>query len=419
MVETVAEVQIRVVPKLAPTPEVLERRIFSNDALVDVWNEVGSDDEVAVGTSKNNVARETELTRWRSRLRIELGGEQSDDRRTVRVIWSGLDDLPLGTSVVELLAERYADDLSADRWYGSIDRLRTKIKGVEIATKQLLNSGRSPDRIGPGVTESAPHRFPDGNRYRELLARRAALASTMQPDHPELQAAEAALEAAERAFSTPAVVVLTSAASEAEAGPDAPRLIAPNTANSLPQGESPKPIVVTAGQINVAGKRLEAALVDLQTQMDDILLPREAEFPVVTLDRVGMHVGHLRSFWYFGVGIFGLVFATAVSMTRSTSERPSPHLVAVEEVPVADVVGDTSSRRPTSEVGVRVDPPSEEASPEELVAAELEAAESPSDPFFRSEVEVEQRLAAPVLAVVTRRRDVNVGNVIRERRRAA
>jgi hypothetical protein len=414
VVDTVAEIQIRVVPKLAPTPETLERRILSNEALVATWNEIRSDVAGQTSSSSKSSARESELARWRSRLRIELDGEPSDDRRSVRVIWSGLDDLALGTSVVELLAERYADDLSADRWYGSIDRLRTKIKGVEIAASQLLKSARTPEQIGSGVSASGSQPYPDDLRYRDLLARRAALAATMQTDHPELQAAEAAVEEAERSFASPPVVVLTSALDGPEAAPIAPRLIAPNSATSLPPSGSRSSATPPVGNFAIAGDRLEKALAELQTQMDDVLLPREAEFPVVTLDRVGLHVGHLRPFWYIGVGLLSLIVSTAVSISRSSSQQPNSQPAEVMETPVAETAVNISAQQSASDVAVSIEPPTED-----VAADELEATESPSDPFFRNESEVEMRLAAPVLAVVTRRRKMHAAKSKNDRRRAA
>jgi hypothetical protein len=441
-VETIAEVQIRVIPKLAPSVEALERRIFSHEALVATWNDLRAESAGGAGTAAKNEAREAEISRWRERLRIELIGEPIDDRRSVRVIWSGLNDLPLGTSIVELLAERYADDVSADRWYGSIDRLRTKIKGVEIASKTLLKSSRAEKQAEPRVSTTStrtrpnadlPHievlqsaagdasttHFPSDSRYREFLARRAALAATMQPNHPELQAAEAAVEEAERAFASPPVVVLTSAESGSRDVASAPLLIAPNSANPLPSSASTKQAVASAGSFDDAGKRLETALQELQTQMDDVLLPREAEFPVVTLDRVGMHVGHLRPFWYAGLGLLSLVVATAVSISRTAVQVPSPQpapIVAgpidagpIDEYPVA-----VSAEQPRAAAETPVEP-----TPKETLSDEAESPDVVADPYFRNEADVELRLAAPVLAVVTRRRSPAAQESEFESRRAA
>jgi len=280
-VETVAEIQIRVVPKFAPTTEALERRILSGGFLQGAWDDINH--ESSTGARRTPSAeRDADFKLWRSRLHIELDGEAIDEYRFVRVIWSGLDDLSVGAAVVESLAQQYADEISADRWYDSVDRLRAKVKAVESASGS---------------------------------------AST-----------------------------------------------------------------------------LKTATRDLQLQMDEMLLPREAEFPVVTLDRVGMHVGHLRPIWYAGVAVLSLSIAAIVSVRKTTF---------VESAPVPAAPEPTTAERSSAAIespNVAPIASTHQSPPQSDYGVEIEQAEIETATHFESAADVESRLAAPVLAVVSRSR---------------
>jgi hypothetical protein len=452
-IETVAEIQIRVVPKLAPTSEALEKRILGAEYLTAVWKDSLPDD-----ADSSSEVRDAELAEWRSRLRVILGEETIGSSRSIRVVWSGLDDMELGALVVESLARRYADEVSADRWYGSVDRLRAKVKAVERSTQDLLDVARRTSEQNRAVSaldsepESAPQPItkvtqadllsaaiplgagrqnPVDDRYRELVDRRARLVATMQPNHPELQAVEAALAATAAELRRAPTVVLTGATTaEPDANEGPSLLIAPETANPM-AGPVPKKMIPAipkkriASQVSAspdldeATRRVNAASRELQSQMDDMLLPREAEFPVVTLDRIGLRIWHLRPIWYAGVALLSVLLAAAISITKRAEVPRASQAASVASsgatgiLPVSESVDHATSAVATES------PASVKGSP---VVDSLEA-ESASrldrDAVFHTAAEVEAKLAAPVLAVLTRRRSTTAGDAQQPLRRVA
>jgi hypothetical protein len=193
---------------------------------------------------------------------------------------------------------------------------------------------------------------------------------------------------------------------------NAPLLIAPNSDGAVPAAiEKPKPknvvfppspAATAARGSNDPARRLTSATASLRREMDDLLLPREAEFPVVTLDRVGLNVAHLRPLWNVGVGLVSLLAALAISVSRveivvAAASSPLPH-VEVAPAPIEP----TSNFHP-----IHIAPESDEPT---TVAI---------DPMFHTAAEVERRLAAPVLAVVSRRSAQSEPVMARLHRRAA
>ncbi|MCE9604217.1 MAG: hypothetical protein K8U03_04855 [Planctomycetia bacterium] len=408
--ETVAEVQFRVVPKFAPTAESLRRHLLSTDSLSLVWKELRRNSAETADSE-----RESDIVEWRRRLRVEIDTEQIGDRRSVRIVWPGTDDAELGAKIVDALARHYADEISAERWYGSVDRLRTKVNDLDSAVKDVLGSARQQvlrqdsistlaepiePRHGLGRIETLA-----SGRYEALLARRARLAATMQPEHPELQSLDTELAAISTTRGPEPTIVLAAAAeSPDESDASAPQLIAPNapapvTTRKKNGNGGSSPGAKPSPSKDEAVRRLEASRRELQTQMDAMLLPREAEFPVIVVNQVGMHVGHLRPIWYAGVGMLSLVVAAACSFSRI--ERPNAGPTPILESPIAVSKIDAppvqeASVSPTLAV---VAGPQLAALPEEESAPA-----APSDPLFHEAGSVEARLAAPVLAVVRRRR---------------
>jgi hypothetical protein len=352
--ETTASVQVRVVRNAAPTVESLERRILSNDELQDLW-----DDFFAKEAGSDQARRAAELVEWRHRLRVEVDTGPIGDLRSIRIVWQGLEDLDMGAAIVESLARRYADEVSADRWYGSVDRLRIQVREIEAAAK-------------------------------EVGAARQRQASSNAP--------------------TPDIAHTASFEPVPDDRLNAPLLIAPNADGAVPAAiEKPKPknVVFPPSPASMAvrgsidpSRRLATATANLRREMDDLLLPREAEFPVVTLDRIGLNVAHLRPLWYLGVGLVSLLAALAISVSRvafvATASSPAP--------PV-EVAGDPIEPLPS------VHPIH--------IASETEEPTVAIDPLFHTAAEVESRLAAPVLAIVSRRTSQSEPAVARPLRRAA
>lgn len=353
--ETTASVQVRVVRNAAPTVESLERRILSNDELRDLW-----DDFFAKEAGSDHARREAELVEWRRRLRVEVDAGPIGDLRSIRIVWQGLEDLDMGAAIVESLGRRYADEVSADRWYGSVDRLRIQVREIEAAAKEVGGARQSQaSSIGsaPDIAHTASFEPVPDDRL------------------------------------------------------NAPLLIAPNADGAVPAAiEKPKPknVVFPPSPASTAARgssdpsrRLATATANLRREMDDLLLPREAEFPVVTLDRVGLNVAHLRPLWYVGVGLVSLLAALAIAVSRvalaATASSPLPH-VEVAPAPIEP----TPNFHP-----IHIAPESDEPT---TVAI---------DPMFHTAAEVERRLAAPVLAVVSRRSAHSEPVMARLHRRAA
>lgn len=371
--ETVASVQVRVVRNAAPTVESLERRILSNDELQDLWDDFFAADDAAP-TDK----REAELVEWRRKLRVDVDSGPIGDLRSIRITWTGLDDVEMGAAIVESLARRYADEVSADRWYGSVDRLRAEVRELEAAAKEFAAARLSQASSNFGESTVAP-------------------VASFEPVPDDRM--------------------------------NAPLLIAPNSDGALPAAvEKPKPkkiafppspATTAARGSGDPARRLTAATVDLRRQMDDMLLPREAEFPVVTLDRVGLSVLHLRPLWYGGVGLLSLIVAAVVSVSRV-----SVKVSAAAPTPRHDV--DAALEQKEARIAAPVDEPEQVPAAESIVIVpankSFEPAEEPAvarDPYFHSAAEVEACLAAPVLAVVSRRAQPIATVAPRPNRRAA
>jgi len=354
--ETTASVQIRVVRNASPTVESLERRILSNNELQDLW-----DDFFAKETGSDQARREAELVEWRRRMRVEVDSGPIGDLRSIRIVWQGPEDLDMGAAIVESLARRYADEVSADRWYGSVDRLRIQVRELEAAAKEV-GAARQAQASSTDSTSDIAH------------------TASFEPVPDERL--------------------------------NAPLLIAPNSDGAVPAAiEKPKPknvvfppspAATAARGSNDPARRLTSATASLRREMDDLLLPREAEFPVVTLDRVGLNVAHLRPLWNVGVGLVSLLAALAISVSRveivvAAASSPLPH-VEVAPAPIEP----TSNFHP-----IHIAPESDEPT---TVAI---------DPMFHTAAEVERRLAAPVLAVVSRRSAQSEPVMARLHRRAA
>lgn len=349
--EVTASVQVRVLRNSAPTAESLERRILNNEELQDLW-----DDFFAAEAGKSDVRRDAELVEWRRRIRIEVDSGPIGDLRSIRIMWSGRDDLEMGAAIVESLARRFSDEVSADRWYGSVDRLRTHVRDVESAAKDLASS-----RL----------RQASSNGFQSNVAP----ASSFEPVPDERM--------------------------------NAPLLIAPNSDGPAPAAvEKPKPkkiafpsspAATAARSAQDPARRLATATASLRREMDEMLLPQEAEFPVVTLDRVGFSVAHLRPFWYAGVGLLSFLFAAVVSVSRVATAPAAP-----AQAPAAEVKADADEVT-IAPAPLESDTPSASCAESSTDFEPTEDSSAPSDPYFHSACEVEARLAAPILAVVSRR----------------
>lgn len=371
--EVTAAVQVRVVRNAAPTVESLERKILNNDELEDLW-----DDFFAAEAGSASSRREAELVAWRRRLRVEVDSGPIGDLRSIRVTWTGLEDIDMGAAIVESLARRYADEVSAERWYGSVDRLRAQVREVETAAKELAAASARPPTSAEVNSSVAP-------------------AASFEPVPDERM--------------------------------NAPLLIAPNADGAVPAAvEKPKPKKFAfppapARNADDPAARISTAAANLRRQMDDMLLPQQAEFPVVTLDRVGLNVAHLRPLWFGCVGLLSLVLAGLVSVSRVASlpaaVPPMAPLAAENDAAEKAAVENDDDE-------VTVGPPAHEprvvpirVATKPVVDAAADPPNEPPEMYFHSSAEVEARLAAPVLAVVSRRQAAPPVGTVRPHRRAA
>lgn len=349
--ETTASVQVRVVRNAAPTVESLQRRILSNDELQDLWDDFFAAAKDGSSTGK----REAELVEWRRRLRVEVDSGPIGDLRSIRISWTGPDDIEMGAAIVESLARRYADEVSAERWYGSVDRLRADVRAVETAAKELAAVRQRQASSSGTISDVAP-------------------AASFEPVPDERL--------------------------------NAPLLIAPNSDGAVPAAvEKPKPkkiafppspATIAARGSGDPARQLATAAADLRRRMDEMLLPSEAEFPVVTLERIGLSVVHLRPLWYCGVGLLSLLLAGVASVSRVSG-------TIVTSVPALE--GEVQVALP--EAAIAPLPPEPDVVPSSIASADEPFApaaepEVASDPNFQTAAEVEARLAAPILAVVSR-----------------
>lgn len=305
-----AVVEVRVVPRFAPTAESVRNEILSDGFLGAAWNRfrVIRPGEVAdandVLTADRYSERQAQVEAWRGQLEVSIEPNFTDDHRRIQVVHRGESQLATAGELVQFLAARYAGELSAVRWYDAAEGLRTAQNQLQAATAALVDAAQG---------------------------RRAANKSAALP------------------FARNTNVVRT-AAIEAEAA--APKLIAPNvveisgptaipTADAISEsagGATPSDANREAASAEFAQAELAVAAADaaLRKQLDAVLAPQAAEFPVVIGEVVDQHIGQSASTWYFSAAIIGLLAAAIIEAIKSRGTLAiSRHANVLEEATVA------------------------------------------------------------------------------------
>jgi hypothetical protein len=305
-----AVVEVRVVPRFAPTEESVRRDIVSDAYLGAAWNRfrVVKPDEVAdandVLTADRYSERQAQVEAWRGQLEVSIEPNFTDDHRRIRIAHRGESQLATSGELVQFLAARYAGELSAARWYDAAEGLRTAQNQLQSATTALIDAAQG----------------------RRAANKSAVLQRT-----------------------TMANIVRTAAVEEKAT---APKLIAPNvveisgptaiptadaTSKSV-EGVTPTDATREAASAEFAQAELAVAAADaaLRKQLDAVLAPQAAEFPVVIGEAVGQHVGQSASTWYFSAALIGLMAAAIVEAIKSRGTLAiSRHANVVEEAPLA------------------------------------------------------------------------------------
>ncbi len=293
-----AVVEVRVVPRFAPTAASVRQSILSETFLNSAWHrfhDVGTSitEPTDAETPEAAAERQAQLKRWRERVDVEIEPHFVDDQRQIRIHCEAGDDVASAEDLVQFLAVRYAGELAATRWYDAVDRLR-------ISQQQYKSSG---DELLTIV-------------HQAIAANKSA---GTQP-------------------STGATMeVRTVAAVSDDSG--APRLIAPNQdaspafdARSSNAGRTPvkaAPLVAQspAEPTSIAGpataklvqaeRQFLSAGGAMERQLTEMLAPQSAEFPVVATEIAGRHLGHVQGFWYAVAALAGLIVAAGAEWLRA------------------------------------------------------------------------------------------------------
>jgi len=281
--DVVAVVEMRVVPRFAPTLESVRSQVLGAAALESVWSRLRLPDDVEP-TNEELTSRTAELTKWRKHLVVELDNNVSDDRRRVIVRWIGAAATAEAATIVDSLALHYAGDLARNQKDDQVERVRRAEISVESAARELIQ-----------LSDET----------------RAAARSVSGPW-----------------FST----VVVAGERDIENDPPAPLLIAPQLnaapASSEAVRESVDVAAVDPAARDGAVRHLEQTLTALRSAVDDLSSARHVDFPVVATGVEGLHLAHHRSIWYVGA----TAAATAVAMLLASLTRKPLELGGIATV---------------------------------------------------------------------------------------
>ena len=293
-----AVVEVRVVPRFAPTAASVRQTILSESFLNSAWNRfrnIGTSVAEPTDAEAPEVAveRQAHLTQWRTQLDVEIEPHFVDDQRQIRISCAAGDDIVSAGELVQFLATRYAGELAAARWYDAVDRLRVSQQQYKTSGDELLAIVHQ----AVAANKSAVLRMPSADSD----AIRTVASSDDEAGAPRL------------------------IAPNNDAGPtfDAPiQIAAPPAAKKVPFVsdvivERKKDVGVDTARLGLAERQFLTAGGSMERELSAMLTPQSAEFPVVATAIEGRHFGHVQGFWYAVAALAGLTVAAIVEWLRA------------------------------------------------------------------------------------------------------
>jgi len=268
-----AVVEMRVVPRFAPTLDSVRSQVLGGAALESVWPRMRLA-EGAAPSAAELIDRDAELATWRTHLDVETDNHFDDDRRRIVVRWIGAAATAEAATIVESLAMRYAGEISAEQADDQIEKVRRADANVASAARELLQLGDE---------------------------ERSAANSKREPWY---------------------TTVVVAGEQDIEGAAPEPLLIDPHAGVSTTESAARETVAVAAvdpvRRAEVV-RQMERSLVQLRAAVDGLPLAKHAEFPVVATNVEGLHLAHRRSVWY--AGSTAVAAAVALLLTVLTEKR--------------------------------------------------------------------------------------------------
>ncbi|MBA4016957.1 MAG: hypothetical protein C0483_07210 [Pirellula sp.] len=293
-----AVVEVRVVPRFAPTAATVRQAILSETYLNSAWHRFHNTgttvaEPTDAETPEAASARQAQLEHWRARLDATIEPHFVDNQRQIRITCAAGDDVASAGELVQFLATRYAGELSAARWYDAVDRLRVTQQQYKTSGDELLAIVRQ----AAATNKSAALTMPsvDSNTVRQVAAAGNELGA------PRLigPSNEAALEI----DTAPKAIVPT------------PLRQIPLVAQSIV--ERAQAAGAETARLTQVERRFLTAGGAMERELAELLAPQSAEFPVVATEIVGLHFGHTPGFWYVVAALSGLLIAALAEFLLS------------------------------------------------------------------------------------------------------
>ena len=354
-----AVVEVRVVPRFAPTAASVRQTILSETFLNSAWHrfhDVGTSvaEPTDAETPEAAAERQAQLRHWRERLDVEIEPHFVDDQRQIRIRCAAGDDIASAGELVQFLASHYAGELAAARWYDAVDRLRISQQQYKTSGDELLTIIHQAVAANKSAVLQMP---PAGSGSIRMVA-----ASDDEASAPRL------------------------IAPNNDAGPtvDVPTQViaAPLPAKKVPFVsdvivERKKEVGVDTTRLNQAERQFLTAGGSMERLLAEMLAPQSAEFPVVATAIEGRHLGHVQGFWYAVSALAGLGVAAVAEWLRTRN---------------AAGMSATSGTAPAHALSRHLEP--------EAAAATVELPPAPA--VIRTPEEATRAVRAPLIGVVRR-----------------
>lgn len=430
-----AEVAVRIVPRLAPSADAIRRSVITTESLREVAARLRGE------TAANQADDAATFERWRRQLAVEILPTGDPQRRRIRFVALTGGRPEEAAALADTIAVRYAESLTAERWYAAVDRLRTAETAADAIFERLLDLLRNSRTAGTArqapiaaAAAAAPRDLPSlaatplaasqselERELFQLIRQRAVLLETLQPAHPQITALDARLNSLQLAGASTHVrrlsgeeeVDLTlpgfddppSTAAPTEA---VPTLAPPRTAQVKPPSTSGLPPAAVD-----AVEQWQQSRVGVKVALEQMLEPAAAEFPVVSTTATGLRIWEHRDFWRLSAGALALLVGIALALPRLIKATTSSVPTASPPAAVAPVF--ESERKPPAAVIATVTPQTAAepivpgpVAPQPIAATAPAFAEPPASVPAAVIETVEQASSAagaPVLGVLLRRRE--------------
>lgn len=390
-----ADVEVRVVPRLVPTADAVRREALSSDNLAAVCRRLKKVASQSASPAESSISETIGL--WRRHIAVEVHDVGDPDRRRIRFLAEGFSDAEQAAAVVEAVATHYSGNLSAERWYASVDRLRAAEEACDVAARELLVAVERAKPIantverreGPNLLSTVDPADSVRREMSRLVELRSQLMESLQPAHPQILALDARLVNLQATASAMSPIRRLSAEAEA----DAPAIAEPadsDRATSEAAAKQSERTAASLAAVSAATSRLITLRTAVHQELNSMLDPAAAEFPVVAASASGISLWSKRETWYAVAGLSGLVVGLIVLARQLTKVRAASSNAAEPNVDRAAPPSSGASSFEQSSVGEvfnRTSPSSGDRSNRPLTDVD----------------EATELTGAPVLAVLRRR----------------